>query len=44
MGWHEEDTSVVIAARPQDCFDVLIDCIGMPEWQVGLRACGVVTR
>ena len=44
MGWHEADTSVVAAARPQDCFDVLIDCIGMPEWQVGLRTCKVLSR
>ncbi len=44
MGWHEAETSVVIAARPRDCFDVLIDCIGMPEWQVGLRACTVSSR
>lgn len=44
MGWHEAETSVVAAARPSECFDALIDCIGMPEWQVGLRACDVLSR
>ncbi|MBK5231963.1 MAG: SRPBCC family protein [Thermoleophilia bacterium] len=44
MGWHEADTSVVVLARPRRCFDVLIDCIGMPVWQVGLRACRVLSR
>lgn len=44
MAKHRAEQQVVVAARPAQCFDALVDYDSFPRWQRAVRRVEVLTR